>query len=948
MGKLDFKTRILFRQKPVRNKLEDKVFGIVSFWASVICFISIIVNIIVVNHLVMNLIFTLLGITFITFGYLSYFRGVTKPLVLPFQLLVAFVLTTGWFYYQGIEGTVPLYFLPVLFLLIYTNPIKNNYKLLIGFVILAIILVLLHYWFPEKVISYPTDKSRILNISVSFIITLGVIGFEALILKRNFEAEQRKAELRNKELEISEARLKRAELASGTGNWELHLESQKIITSEGAMKVYGLDDQQYDFKVIKEIPLPEYRKQLDDALENLLKNREPYDIEFKIKTLDTCEIKDIHSIAVFDKEKKIVFGIIQDITRQKQVEKALQESEVRMRTLIQTIPDLIWVKNENGVYLSCNPMFERFFGAKEAEIAGKTDYDFVGQELADSFREHDRAAMAFGKPSENEEWVTFADDGHRALLDTIKTPMHDTEGKLIGVLGIARDITERNQAELALRESEEKFRTLFTEMSEGFAFHEIIYDKTHKAIDYKIIDVNPAFEKQVGISMEKAKGMLATQLYDVSTAPYLDIYAHVAATGEHQFLQLHFPPLDRYFDISAFSPIPGYFATVFNDVTERILAEKAIKDSQSKLSNAITIAHLGPWEYDVEKDIFTFNDSFYSLFRTNVKEVGGYTMSALDYATRFVHPDDFQMVGQETQKAIEANDSNFFREIEHRMIYADGETGYIKVRFTLIKDNYGKTIKTYGINQDITEQIRNERILKENATSLRELNAAKDKFFSIIAHDLKSPFNSILGLSNMLAEQIQGKNTEGIEEYAGIIQKSSHNAMELLSNLLEWARSQTGKMDFTPEPFEIISLINSVIALLEESARQKSISIVKELPQSIYVHADKAMISTILRNLISNAIKFTRLNGEITISINQQPENLQLTVCDNGIGIKKEAIPKLFRIDENVSTYGTQNETGTGLGLILCKEFIEKHGGKIWVESTPGVGSKFHFTIPIA
>ena len=148
-----------------------------------------------------------------------------------------------------------------------------------------------------------------------------------------------------------------------------------------------------------------------------------------------------------DGSLRALVGFITDITERKQMTRMLAENEVRLRTLVQTLPDLIWLKDVDGVYLSCNAMFERFFGAREADIIGKTDYDFVSRELADFFREHDRNAMAAGKPTSNEEWITFADDGHHALLDTIKTPMYDSEGELIGVLGIARDITDRKDSE---------------------------------------------------------------------------------------------------------------------------------------------------------------------------------------------------------------------------------------------------------------------------------------------------------------------------------------------------------------------------------------------------------------------------------------------------------------------------------------------------------------------
>jgi signal transduction histidine kinase len=241
----------------------------------------------------------------------------------------------------------------------------------------------------------------------------------------------------------------------------------------------------------------------------------------------------------------------------------------------------------------------------------------------------------------------------------------------------------------------------------------------------------------------------------------------------------------------------------------------------------------------------------------------------------------------------------------------------------------------------------NER-LKQQTKELEELNATKDKFFTIIAHDLKSPFNSIMGFSEMLVEQVRDKTYDGIEQYANIILDSSQRALDLLMNLMDWARSQTGKMEFIPEYFELVNFIKDITSLFEDIAGQKSIIIKKDLPLNAPVFADHAMISTVIRNLISNAIKFTKPGGEITISAIEKPDQLIIMVKDSGIGISNDRIEKLFRLDETYSTPGTKDEKGTGLGLILCKEFIEKHGGKIWVESTPGEGSIFIFTIPNA
>lgn len=251
-----------------------------------------------------------------------------------------------------------------------------------------------------------------------------------------------------------------------------------------------------------------------------------------------------------------------------------------------------------------------------------------------------------------------------------------------------------------------------------------------------------------------------------------------------------------------------------------------------------------------------------------------------------------------------------------------------------------------SIISDITERKTVENKLLENEASLRELNLTKDKFFSIIAHDLKSPFNGILGFSEHLVEQISNKNYNQIDKYADIIHKSSQRAMNLLTNLMDWAMLQTGRMKFNPEYIEADVLIRSVTELLNISAEKKSINICLRLPEKLIIYGDRLMLETVFRNLISNAIKFTPKKGTIYISAEDKEKEFLFLIEDTGVGIKKKNLEKLFRIGEDFSSRGTENETGTGLGLILCNDFIKKHKGDIWVESEPDIGSKFNFTIP--
>ena len=273
--------------------------------------------------------------------------------------------------------------------------------------------------------------------------------------------------------------------------------------------------------------------------------------------------------------------------------------------------------------------------------------------------------------------------------------------------------------------------------------------------------------------------------------------------------------------------------------------------------------------------------------------------------------------------------------------------GKIFERYSQAQIFKGKSVGRVWSFRNITEQRKTLKALHQSETRFRELNATKDKFFSIIAHDLKSPFNGILGFSNLLTDQIRAKDYDGIEEYAEIIQYSSQKAIDLLMNLMEWSRSQSGRMDFNPERIEIGSLIGEVFELSNISAIQKSIKFATVQSEPLMISADKEMLSSVLRNLISNAIKFTHPGGEIELKAEKTEQDLLVTISDNGIGIEQKELAKLFRIDESYSLPGTHNEKGTGLGLVLCKEFIDKHKGTIWAESELGLGSRFCFKIPL-
>jgi signal transduction histidine kinase len=246
---------------------------------------------------------------------------------------------------------------------------------------------------------------------------------------------------------------------------------------------------------------------------------------------------------------------------------------------------------------------------------------------------------------------------------------------------------------------------------------------------------------------------------------------------------------------------------------------------------------------------------------------------------------------------------------------------------------------------NIALKVANDEV-KEKNLELSNLNATKDKFFSIISHDLKGPLNSLTSFSGLLINHLESLSKEEIQMLAKDLDKSLKNLFVLLENLLEWSRSQTGNIEFKPVPFDLSAVLQQNKDLLNTQAQNKKINILNEATSVVTVHAHQQSVNTVVRNLLSNSIKFTPEGGTITLSLRQTGNEAQVSIADTGVGMSKEVMDKLFRIDTKHSTQGTANEKGTGLGLILCKEFIEKNGGRIWVQSEIGKGSVFAFTLP--
>jgi PAS domain S-box-containing protein len=308
---------------------------------------------------------------------------------------------------------------------------------------------------------------------------------------------------------------------------------------------------------------------------------------------------------------------------------------------------------------------------------------------------------------------------------------------------------------------------------------------------------------------------------------------------------------------------------------------------------------------------------------------------------QFIPPEDQEQVKKSSRKIL-INPNHELDNYEFKFYKKNGE-----IRYAIYSIAFLSNREIIASFIDITEHKKSELLINLQNDQLRKLITDKDRFLSILSHDLKNPLSLLLGFSDLLKENIHKYDIEEIITQVNSIHRISQNVNNLLDNLLTWVRSQNGKIPFNPQELQLISICNDTIETFRPNAEAKNITINSFREDGIKVFADSDMLKTILRNLLSNAIKFTKPRGIININAKQADSRIIISVSDNGIGIKPENISRLFNISQVYTTPGTADEEGTGLGLLLCKEFVEKQGGKIWIKSKYGVGCEINFTLPI-
>jgi PAS domain S-box-containing protein len=494
-----------------------------------------------------------------------------------------------------------------------------------------------------------------------------------------------------------------------------------------------------------------------------------------------------------------------------------------------------------------------------------------------------------------------------------------------------------------LKLAKEKADTATHRYTELYNFAPIGYVILSKAGE--IIDLNLIGAKMLGkTSMLLIKSMFGFFVSDNSKPIFNHFLVKVFASKVKESCELKLIVEDNsemYIHLSGImnENREQCFVTIL-DITERRQAELALKESETKFKTVADFTY--DWEY------WLSNENEFIYISPSCERITGYTpkdfMSNPNLFNQIIHKDDLSQFNKHHVSVIENKSSD---EIDLRINTRQGEVCWINHICQPVFDEIGNYIGKRGSNRDITSRKNAENQIQKLNRDLKELNSDKDKFFSIIAHDLRSPFNGFLGYTQMMAEELSSMSIKDLQKISVLMNKTAIDLYNLLDNLLHWTRMKQGLIPFQPQKIVFADIYNDAVQVLKPNAEAKNITINYSASDQLVVFVDIDMLKTVIRNLVSNAIKFTNNGGAINIIAEQSPSDVIISVSDNGIGIPNDNIAKLFDISDVHTSTGTADEKGTGLGLLLCKEFVEKHGGKIWVESEYGKGSRFMVSLPI-
>ena len=626
-----------------------------------------------------------------------------------------------------------------------------------------------------------------------------------------------------------------------------------------------------------------------------------------------------------------------EIHQRKKIEKALQISDNRNYLLNNSSRDSIYSYDTQGRFTSANKSLCDLLKLEEHQIIGRTHAELgFSEEQCKEWDDLNQQVFETNNTVITETFTSLS-DGQNYYFEIVLYPIHGITGKIVGIGGSTRDITKRRMAEEKLKQSEEEILMLANAMK---SINECV---SITDMNDNLIFVNESFIKTYGFSETELIGQNIYLVHSANNPKEISeniLPSTVKGGWEGELLNKRKDGSEFliYLSTSVIHDSKGEpiaLIGVSSDITERKKAEDLLKKSEERYRTLVNnvgegIAYVNPDE------VFAFANPITEVI-FGVKN-GGLVGRNL---REFISAEQFAAVQVQTQARQQGQRNSY--EIEFTR--SDGKIRNLLITAVPQFDDNKVFLGAYGVFRDITNRKIAENTIQQKNMELQALNATKDKFFSIIAHDLKSPFNTLLGLSELLIENIHSYDESTTDTIVENLHTTTVQTHRLLENLLDWARNQQNRIDFNPQKIDLYAIASDIISLLNSSAEKKGISLVLEMDSPNYTFADSYMVNAIIRNLVNNSIKFTNPNGVVKVRAEVKGSMVVVSISDNGVGIKPENVEKLFRVDTNISQQGTSGEKGTGLGLLLCKEFVEKHGGNIWVESEIGKGSTFYFTL---